>query len=99
MLTAVWGRTRLVNTRLEAVRKVMSTVVGLQRMAGEATSTYLAVAIAYSVGIVISGCGRTHSVAELMAVPTKEMEAAATPPANSCQPTSILSLGVDMLYF
>ena len=46
MLTAVWGRTRHVNTRLEAVRKVMSTVVGLERMAGEATSTYLAVAVA-----------------------------------------------------
>ena len=43
MLTAVWGRTRLVNTRLEAVRKVMSTVVGLERMEDEATSTYLAV--------------------------------------------------------
>ena len=46
MLTAVWGRTRLVNTRLEAVRKVMRTVVGLERMAGVATSTYLAVAVA-----------------------------------------------------
>ena len=43
MLTAVCGRTRLVNTRLEAVRKVMSTVVGLERMEDEATSTYLAV--------------------------------------------------------
>ena len=52
-----------------------------------------------SVGIVISGCGRTHSVAELMTVPMKEMDAAATPPANSCPPTSILSLGVDMFYF
>ena len=47
-------------------------------------------------GITISGCGRTHSVAELMAVPTKEMEAAATPPAHSCPPTSILSLLVSM---
>ena len=56
-------------------------------------------AVAYSVGIVISGCGRTHSVAELMTVPTKEMEAAATPPANSCPPTSILSLRVDMFCF
>ena len=47
-------------------------------------------------GITISGCGRTHSVAELMTVPTKEMEAAATPPAHSCPPTSILSLLVSM---
>ena len=47
-------------------------------------------------GITISGCGRTRSVAELMAVPTKEMEAAATPPAHSCPPTSILSLLVSM---
>ena len=29
MLAAVWGRTRPVYTRLEAVRKMMSTVVGL----------------------------------------------------------------------
>ena len=36
----------LVNTRLEAVRKVMRTVVGLERMAGVATSTYLAVPVA-----------------------------------------------------
>ena len=47
-------------------------------------------------GITISGCGRTRSVAELMAVPTKEMEAAATPPAHSCPPTNILSLLVSM---
>ena len=47
-------------------------------------------------GITISGCGRTHSVAELMTVPTKEMEAAATPPAHSCPPTNILSLLVSM---
>ena len=51
---------------------------------------------ASSVGIIISGCGRTHSVAELMTVPTKEMEAAATPPARSCPPTNILSLLVSM---